>query len=234
MAYTIREVLNADGMQLPIFCGGASLLGIGISGTWVGTIKFYASADGVQFFQVGVTPFASGTDVQSTTATGNWFFNVRNYVAFKVVFTRTSGSAIVTMSAAQDSSWQDAFLAASTVNVSQSHAAGAENVVTQAAQANRAWRLLALSVGFSAAASAAVEVVVSDGGSTTLWDGYVPPSLNGISGGGTFNLPIPAVFREGGFITGGIVNTPGNSMVITVSDPGGSVVSKVNACFAAA
>ncbi len=231
MAYTIREVLTADAMQLPIFCGGTTFVGIGVTGTWVGTLKFYASTDGVQFFQVGVTPFASGTDVQSATGNGSWFFNVRNYVAFKVVFTRTSGSSTVVLAAATDSSWQDAFLASSTINVASSHASGGANVITQAAQANRAWRLLALSVGYSAAASAAVLLTVSDGGSTTLWEGYVPPSLNGISGGGTFSAPIPAVFRVGSSIQGGIVNTPGNSMIVTLADAG--VTMKLNATFAA-
>ncbi len=228
MAVILREVLTADAMALAIFCGGQSKVGVGITGTWVGTVSFFASTDGVNFKPVAMTPFASGTAVSTTTANGSWESAVLNYVAFKVVFTRTSGSATVAMATSLDSSYQSAFLASTSIYVSASHAAGAANVITQAAQANRAWRLRTLVIGWSAAPSAAVLCTITDGASSVIWETYVPVGATGVVG--TFNVPLPAPDPTVPG-SGGLVNTPGNTLVITVADPGGSVVSKVNAEF---
>jgi len=229
MANVIREALNADQMALPIFCGGMSKVGVNLAGTWVGTVKFYASVDGLNFNLVSVTPFASGTTVQSSVANGSWEFLAQNYVAFKVVFTRTSGTVIVTLATSIDSSYQDAFLASTSIYVRQEVTGGATNVITQTAQANRAWRLRSLSVAFSVAASAAVKLTISDGASSVLWNGYVPLGAGQASGGGTYEVPLPPDPNTPGLVGGGLVNTPGNTMVITLAAPGGSVVSEVNA-----
>jgi hypothetical protein len=229
VAALIREALNADGMSLTVFTGGQSKVGIGLTGTWVGTVKFFASVDGINFIPVYLTPFASGTTVLSTTATGNWESACLNYVAFKATFTRTSGTAIVTMAASVDASYQSAFLAASSVFVSQSIASGAANAITQAAQANRAWRLRTCVVGYSTAASSVALLTVSDGGSSTLWETYVPVGATGLIG--TFQVPLPADPNIPGLTGGGIVGTVGSSMVVTLAAPGGSTVSKLNCEF---
>ena len=49
MAQITREVLDSTGMSLAIFCAGQSTVGIGITGSWVGTLSFYGSFDGVTF-----------------------------------------------------------------------------------------------------------------------------------------------------------------------------------------
>jgi hypothetical protein len=229
MATVLREVLNADQMNLTVFCGGQSKVGIGVTGTFVGTLSFAGSFDGINFVPLTVTPFASGTGVQTATATGNWEVNVKNLVAVRVTFSRTSGSATVFLGTSIDSSYQTAFLAATSVNVTQEVSAGATNVITQAAQANRAWRLRTLSVAFSVAAGAAVKVTVADG-ANNLWSGFVPKQ-DVSTGGFTWQAPLPADTNTPGVSGGGVVGTPGNAMTVTLAAPGGSVVSEVNCEF---
>lgn len=229
MANLIRAGLNVAGARLPLYTGGQSLAGFSLAGTWVGTVGFQYSTDGVNFKDLFVTPFPSGTAVKSATANGNWLARNLNAVAVQLNLSAlTSGSVLATIAASTDASAQDAFLASTSKYISQSVSGGATNVITVAAQANRAWRLRSLSVGGSIAASAAVDVKVTDGASSVLWEGYVPPSLNGISGGGSFLLPLPPPDPSSPN-SGGVVGTPGNSMVITLAAPGGSVVSTVNA-----
>lgn len=233
MANVIREALNADGMDVVLPCANMSRVGFGVSGTWVGTVKFFFSQDGVNFagFPLSVQPFASGTAVQSTTSNGNFWANAQNYQAVKATFTRTSGTAIVSIAASNDATYQQAFLASTSVYVTQEVSAGATNVITQAAQANRAWRLRTLSVGFSVAAAAAVKLTVSDGASSLLWEGFVPASAGAPSAGGTWLAPLPLDELEAGVSNGGLVGTPGNSMVVTLAAPGGAVVSSLNCEF---
>lgn len=234
MATILAEALNATGMKLTIFSGGQSYVGLNVAGTWVGTVSFFGSTDGMNFVPLFVTPFASGTAVSSSTANGSWFVPVGNYLAIRVTFTRTSGTAIVTLAASTDSSYQDAFLATTSRWVSQSVSGGAANAITVAAQANRAWNISELVIGYSVAPAAAVLVTISDGASSVLWETYVPPLVNdgAATVGGTFRVPLPQ--PSGSDPRGGVTNTPGNSLVITLAAPGGSVVSKVNAKISAA
>ena len=225
MATRLTEVLNADAMSLGIYCGGQSKVGINLSGTWAGTVRFFGSTDGINFIPLSVTPFASGTTVQSATANGNWEVLVQNYVVIKAVFSRTSGSVVVVLSASIDSSYQDAFLASTSRFVAQEITAGAANAITQAAQANRAWRLRTLTGACSAAPGAAVKVTVTDGASSLLWESYIAASA------GPFAVTLPADPNTPGVSGGGVVGTPGNSMVVTLAAPGGSVVSSLNCEF---
>lgn len=221
MSTYVSEALNADQMSVPLFTGGMSKVGFGISGTWVGTIAFYGSFDGVSFIPVSVTPFASGTTVTTTTATGSWERAVENFVVFKAVFTRTSGTAIVKIAASLDSSYQDAFLAPTTRYVNQ-EASGATNTVTIAAQANRAWCLKVLVISNDTAATWAAQPhwKVTDGASSVIWAGNIPTTA-----GQANNIVLPP---------DGLAGTPGNSMVITVASAGGSVKVDVNAFLTAA
>lgn len=223
MANTVREALNATGMSVTLNCVGQSNVGIGITGTWVGTVSFFGSFDGVNFnVPLAATPFPSGTAVSTTTGNGNWFSSGLNLAAVQAVFTRTSGTATVVLAASLDSSFQSAFLASTSQSVSQSVSGGLANVLTIAAQANRAWNVGTLVVGFSVAPAAAVLCTIADGGSSVLWETYVPPltDAGAATVGGTFQVPLPP---------GGVFGTPGNSIVITLAAPGGAVVSKVNA-----
>lgn len=228
MATLTREVLNADAMSVTIYCAGQSTVGIGLLGTWAGTATFYASTltDPLVFIPITVTPFASGTDVASATANGNWFTNTKNYAAVKVTFTRTSGSLQVVMAAAVDASWQDAFLTASQIYVN-SRATSGNNTLTQAAQTNRAWKLsdLEVSVAGPEPAGGSSQVEVYDG---TITDTLLfRTSLTAAAGsvGRIYSIDLP---------DSGIVGTPGNAMTIVLRTLGATQSSDINAKFSAA
>jgi hypothetical protein len=222
MATEAQQALNATGMSVSFFCAGQSNVGIGVTGTWVGTVSFQGSFDGVNFVPISLTPFPTGAAVQSSTGNGNFFSIGANYTAVQVTFTRTSGTAIIQLAASLDSSYQAAFLSASSDFLSQSVAGGLANVLTIAAQANRGWNINTLVVGFSVAPAAAVLCTIADGGSSVLWETYIPPlsDSGAATVGGTFQVPLPP---------SGVTGTPGHSLVITLAAPGGAVVSKVNA-----
>ena len=224
MAIIVREALNADQMRLGIYCAGASKVGVNLTGAWVGSVLFEGSTDGLNFFPVFVTPFASGTTVSTATGNGNWETLAKNFVVFRVTFTRTSGTVSVTLGASVDSSYQDAFLGASSKYIEQDASAGAANVITVQAQVNRAWRLRTLSGGFSAAPGAAVKVTISDGASSIIWAEYVAAA----AGQFKLNLPLDDAAVPG-VAGGGVVGTAGNTMVITVAAPGGSVATSLSA-----
>lgn len=221
-----REILNADAMSVTIYCGGQSTVGIGLLGTWAGTASFYGSTDGLNFFALSVTPFASGTDVNTTTANGNWFSAVKNMIAVKVTFTRTSGSLQVVLAAAVDASWQDAFLTASQVYVNSS-STGGTNTLTQAAQANRAWKCsdLEISVAGSSPAGGAAKLTIFDGTitGTALFSAYLTQVEGSV--GRMYDITLP---------DGGIVGTPGNAMTLQLLGMGAGNASQINAKFSAA
>ena len=218
MASIIREVLNATGMKLRFFCGGMTKVGFGVLGTWVGTITFRGSVDGINFISLSVTPFASGTDVSTTTSTGNWETAVKNFIVVETEFTRTSGSAQIVIAGSVDSSYQEAFLTAATIYVSSS-STGA-NTLTQAAQANRAWKLEELVVSISGPGGTRVTVYDGSVSGTVLWQQHL--EYIGGSVGHNYAVEIPE---------GGITGTLANAMTIFVGDPGSSLTSIINAKF---
>lgn len=223
MRTRLAELLNAQGMKLPIFCGGCSAVGIGITGTWTGTLTFKYSTDGINFQNLFATPFPSGTGVNTVTANNNYFTRALNYVAVQVELTTLlTGSPIVTLCAAGDSSWQDAFLASTSQFVEQDASSGAANTLTIASQANRAWRCRSVSGGFSVAPAAAVKVTITDGASSVIWAEYLAAS----AGQWKLNLPADSYFPT--VSLGGVVGTPGNSMIVTVAAPGGSVATSTS------
>src|SRR5262245_5260728 len=115
MATLARELLTADGLSVRIFCAGMSMVGIRLSGTWAGSVKFRASqavygtyGPGLgQPELVGVYTWPDKTVVTTAAgavANGNYFWPVQNYGVFEATFTRTSGSALVTLASAIDQS----------------------------------------------------------------------------------------------------------------------------------
>ena len=228
MAISIREALNADGMSLALYTGGQTKVGFGIAGTWAGTVSFYGSTDGVNFIPISVTPFASGTTVQSTTATGNWEFAVANYVVVKVTFTRTSGTVNAKLSTSTDASYQEAFLGASTVFVN-SEASGT-NTLTQAAQTNRAWTLQELHVSMSGPGGQAAKIIVYDGDktSTVLWADFLETVSGSVGQRYTVNLPSASA---GG--APGVTGTVGTAMTILLTGVPTTVTTELNAKFTA-
>lgn len=73
--------------------GGAALQ---VTGTWVGTISFEASLDGVTFVALRATPLGGGAAVTSTTANGAWslFTSGANQIRARMS-SYTSGTATV-------------------------------------------------------------------------------------------------------------------------------------------
>ena len=229
-AQRTSEVLNADGMSLTIFCGGQSNVGVGLTGTWVGTASFYGSTDGLNFFALSLTPFASGTAVTTATANGNYFTNVKNLIAIRVTFTRTSGSLVVIMAAAIDSSWQDAFATAIQIANSSSTTSGT-NTLTQAAQANRAWNLTFLEVSIAGLSfpGGVGQITVYDGAITgnVLYKAFLTQGVGSVGTVQKMNLPTGADGNPS------VKGTPGNAMTIVLSGLS-SQASVINTNFTAA
>ena len=228
----IREALNADAMKLRLHVEGKSKFGIGVTGTWTGTLTFRRSFDGVTFQSLTVTPFASGTTVTTATANGNWEGNVENIKYIEVEFTRTTGTAIVKLSAAMDSSYQDAFLSASTIHV-QAEGAGAGSVtLTQTAQANRAWCLenLVASVAGPDWAGGTIWVAVYDGAitDTILFKTFLSQTAGSV--GRSYDIPLPNVDEHD---QKGIIGTTGNAMTIRLFGLASTNTGSLNAKFSA-
>jgi hypothetical protein len=67
--------------------------GIGIAGTWTGTISFFGSVGNQPLVAINATPSNSTTAVTTTTANGVWTVGVAGYNVIYVVFT-TYGSGV--------------------------------------------------------------------------------------------------------------------------------------------
>ena len=225
MSVRTQQVLTVDEQSLTMYVGGQSYVGVRLAGTWVATITFEASTDGLNFNTVTVTPFATGTGVQTATATGNWWFAVANYVAFRVrISAYTSGSVQVYLSASQDAGYQDAFLAPSSIFVSQESTS--TNTVTQALQANRAWNLRTLTISLAGLQppGGRMRVEIFDGAitGTVLHAQFLQDSDVAGSVGRQFEIKLPP---------GGITGTPGTAMTVRVFGGGASQTTIVNAEF---
>lgn len=247
MATINRQLFSAQDMQLTVYCGpanngtglvaaaspNAGRIGIGISGTWVGTITFKCSTDGINFQNATVTPNASGTGVQTATANGSWFIDAKNYVAFQVYFTsKTSGSPIVALAVANnDATWQDAFRVSTLLYVN-SAATSAANTLTQAAITNQAWCLSFLQVSTNQRTSWLTNPNLQ------VQDGVAGSKLFAVdlydvgSSGYIYDITLPLL--DDGTGRRGIVGTVGNAMVITLASPGSGPKTNINAKFRAA
>lgn len=78
---------------------GQSSVGIQVTGTFVGTLTFYASIDGTNYVALLVTPATSGTKVSTATTVGLWREYIAGFTSIRVAFTAyTSGTATVVLS----------------------------------------------------------------------------------------------------------------------------------------
>lgn len=103
MATIIKEststigALNANSTVVDI--SDADVIAVQIGGTFVGTISFYASSDGITYFAYAMhaSSQASGTiDATTTTTGGIWSKPCNSLKYFKTIMTAyTSGSATV-------------------------------------------------------------------------------------------------------------------------------------------
>jgi hypothetical protein len=86
-------------LELPRNAGAASIL---ITGTFVATLQFEKSVDGVTYVAANGIPQPAGGAVSSATATGTWAFDVPSFTFFRVrASAYTSGTAVVTMRTAE-------------------------------------------------------------------------------------------------------------------------------------
>lgn len=232
MATLTREVLNADGMTLTMYVAGFTNVGFGISGTWTGTVFFeQATIDNPnEWIPLSSTPFASGTAVSSTTATGNWFaVPGPNIGLVRARFSRTTGSVQAIIAASLDSSYQDAFLSSTTIANSSSATSGT-NTLTQAAQANRAWKLTFLEVSFAGTGFGAnAKITVYDGTVTgnVLFADWLTSPVGSVGTVQKINIPVGADGLPS------LVNTPGNAMTIVLTNAG-NTASIINSNFTSA
>lgn len=230
MANIIRGALTVTGEQLVLLTQGFSYIGLGLTGTWAGTVTTFFSQDGVSYANnpLSMTPFASGTPVTKMTANGTWFAVGTGIQGFKINFARTSGTLIAALSASNDASFQNAFLADSLlyVNSVQTHAT---NTLTQAARTNAAWRLRTLVITTAGTITwAANPVIQIKDGTTLLWGLDIPTTA------GVYAINLPADPNVPGYVGGGLVNTPGNAMSVVVADGGSAVITNINAEFSVA
>jgi hypothetical protein len=92
--------LNSAGQTVVVPLNGVSTLTVNILGTWVGTITFSYSVDGITYFAAANPGFiglsTAGAAIISTAANGTFTFTVGAYKFFKIAFSAyTSGQAIV-------------------------------------------------------------------------------------------------------------------------------------------
>jgi hypothetical protein len=225
---------SSSGVLIPacqIATAGQSWVGINIGGTFVGTLQFQSTYDGINWGAQNAMVYPSGTAVSSATATGTWYIPIINMLGVRVYMSAyTSGNALVTLTASQDASFADAFSTLATQKFVNSVATGATNTLTVAANANHGWLLEALTVSVQATATwAANPVVTVKDGSTLLWAWDVPVTaqINNL----TPFLPTEQL-GQGRYQTG-LYNTVGNSLVIAVASGGGTVQTNINACVSA-
>lgn len=100
---TTLATTTAPNSTAEIPCGEAGVVAVSIKGTFVGTLQFEATIDGVNYYACSGTVAGAVTgvaNVPSTTANGDWFMPVAAAVSFRVRFSAyTSGGAVVTLRA---------------------------------------------------------------------------------------------------------------------------------------
>ena len=92
--------LNSAGQAVIVPLNGVSTITVNILGTWVGTITFYYSVDGITYFAAANPGFiglsTAGAAIVTAAANGTFTFAVGAYKFFKVAFSAyTSGQATI-------------------------------------------------------------------------------------------------------------------------------------------
>jgi hypothetical protein len=86
------------GSSVTISTVGLGALGIGITGTWTGTLTFQYSMDGNNWFNDFMYNSSTGAFVTSITASGNFEVAIGAYRAYRIVSTAAmTGTAIITI-----------------------------------------------------------------------------------------------------------------------------------------
>ncbi len=259
MATQVRETLNAAYMDARVFCQGMAFVGVRVSGTFVGTLKpYYQQYDptaamwrpqGTKLYSwpgaSAFMPGGSGTAVSSITAAGNYFWPVQNGMIFSLQMdSYTSGSAVVSLAAAIDNSWANAFLDVSGAAGQYRSIAvgGSPNTLTIPADTNLPRRLewLVVSAGNLQGSGGS-----SNAPTTALWQNYPPLQIyDGTRETGTliwsaslnssiplqYTVPLPGSNVDAvGIVDEGVISSPGNPITVFLSSPGSGVVTCLSA-----
>lgn len=100
---TTISTTTAPNSTAEIPCGEAGVVAVNISGTFVGTLQFEATINGVDYYSMGGSvagAVASIANIFSTNSGGDWFVPVAAAISFRVRFSSyTSGGAVVTLRA---------------------------------------------------------------------------------------------------------------------------------------
>jgi hypothetical protein len=211
--------------SLLVNVAGMSFLGVGITGTFAGTLAFYRSMDGVNFTPMLVHSYpwvesdtantiSTYTKTPSGSVTQTLCCPVAGFLWIKVVATSlTSGNPLVALSSADDASYPDAFSTIPSIFVAQSQTHAA-NTITVAANANHGWRLATLSVGIQGSPTTP-SVAIKDSAGTVLWSW----DLAAVSG----PVDLTNIVRGSN-----IQSTPNNALIISVPDLGSGVTCDLN------
>ena len=226
-----REVLTASSQLAVIYCAGMTYVGLGATFAGSGgSLAFKGSTDGLNFnIPIDMIPYPTGVGVSSITSSGNYYINVGNIVAMKLIFTPTSsGTCQVYLSATIDQAYADAFIAQNTkYNVSAANSG--TNTLTQTAVASHAWKLTGCTISFASPGltGGVAKATVYDGtvAGNILYQEYIQTPAVAGSVGWSQVLNLPKNSNGNQEITG----TPGNAMTIVVSGVNGSTI--INTSF---
>jgi len=96
-------VLSAAGYAVTMNVDGLAGIGLQLTGTWVGTLDFKGSVDGVEFQSITVVPTNSTTGVTSATANGVWQVSAALKLVQVSCSAYTSGYIVVSILAGESS-----------------------------------------------------------------------------------------------------------------------------------
>jgi len=100
---TTLATTTAPNSTAEIPCGESGVVAVSIKGTFVGTLQFEATIDGVNYYAQGgalAGAVAGVANTSSVAVVGDWFVPVAAAVSFRVRFSAyTSGGAVVTLRA---------------------------------------------------------------------------------------------------------------------------------------
>ena len=101
--WNVGEISILNGVVLGA-TSGCSSCGIAVSGTWSGIIKFQASIDNINFFDIPVIDISTGFQIINITAGGNFLTPCGGYNSLQaIMYSYSSGTAIVTFDAGEGS-----------------------------------------------------------------------------------------------------------------------------------
>ncbi len=226
----LRFALNSTGQTAVIPCAGQAYVAIGVSGIWAGLLTFQVTYDGTTWVPLSMIPYPNGTTALTTAGNGIWYQSVVGQYgpaqAVRVLFTRTSGTAIVYGASSEDLSALSALQSTGSIYANQVGVFSATNVLTVTGATGHGWNLRTLVVSLVGPTGSTGTIQVWDGasgpaGATGIWqqDWYMAGGVIVV------NVPLPV---ESALRPGGIFTRPGNALIVNI--PGVTTVrSTINA-----